>query len=208
MIAETVGRLSALNTASRRTWLVASALVVGLVGTGPLAHQISRDMTLLQPPETKPAIRNSTQNATKTNLNINTLVSAQLFGSSPAGTPVGPAKPQENLPETRLKLELRGVFGSSVEQAGSALIAEKGKTAKQYRVQEKLPGGAVLHAVATDFVTLQRNGRLETLSFPKPTSSSNTRVSSRSTKPGNSPKTASIKERLDRFRSAREDQFD
>lgn len=71
-------------------------------------------------------------------------------------------------PETRLRLDLKGVFASTIANDAMAIIAtSKGKD-KSYHIGDKIVGGAVLHAVYADRVILKRNGKLETLSLPKP----------------------------------------
>ncbi|MBU3071514.1 hypothetical protein KOI40_16935 [Aestuariicella sp. G3-2] len=98
---------------------------------------------------------------------IEALVAGQWFGAAKAAeTPQ--ITNQENVPETRLNLELHGVIGSTIAEEGRALIAEKGKGAKYYGVDDELPGGATISSVGTEQVILSRNGMLETLSFPKP----------------------------------------
>lgn len=102
-------------------------------------------------------------------LNISKLQSWHLFGrvgivakEKPARAPA-PVK----APETTLRLALDGVFRADIAADSTAIIAEKGKEGKLYRVGERLPGNAVLEAVHEDRVLLKRNGRLETLRFPE-----------------------------------------
>ncbi len=73
-----------------------------------------------------------------------------------------------NAPETRLRLDLKGVFASTnASQALAIISSSKGKD-KTYQIGDKITGGALLHAVYADRVILKRNGRLETLRLPKP----------------------------------------
>ena len=83
-------------------------------------------------------------------------------------------------PETRLRLELTGVYLASDPALSSAIIVDKGK-AESYKVGDKLPGGVKLHEVYEDRVIINRNGRLETLRFSEKTLASN--VSRQTTKP-------------------------
>ena len=70
-------------------------------------------------------------------------------------------------PETRLRLDLKGVFASTIaEQALAIISSSKGKD-KTYHIGDKVTGGAILHAVYADRVILKRNGKLETLRLPK-----------------------------------------
>jgi general secretion pathway protein C len=116
---------------------------------------------------------------------------------------------QQDIPDTRLKLELKGAFSSSEASRASALVSEKGKTAKRYYVNESLPGGAVLTQVNSDYITLSRGGQLEVLRFPKPVSSdvttSQSVAANNAAPPPNrnnatNSRTESIKERLMRLR--------
>ncbi len=95
---------------------------------------------------------------------IHTLIDAQLFGQAQSVNKQPPAA-AVHAPETRLRLELKGAFSHTLAEQSRALIAEKGKSAKYYRVGDVLPGGAALDQVAAEHVVLNRNGSLETLSF-------------------------------------------
>jgi|SaaInlStandDraft_1057018.scaffolds.fasta_scaffold11930_4 general secretion pathway protein C len=76
-----------------------------------------------------------------------------------------PSEVEIDAPTTRLNLELQGVFLSDIETASSAIVAERGKDGKLYQIGEKLPGLAILHAVASDHILLRRGTRLEKLLF-------------------------------------------
>jgi general secretion pathway protein C len=88
-----------------------------------------------------------------------------LFGvpSAPAEK-VTPAK--TNAPETRLNLELNGVYLGDDQPGNSrAIIAEKGKLQEHFRMGDQLPGNAVLDEIHADHVLLVRNGRYERLAL-------------------------------------------
>ena len=87
-----------------------------------------------------------------------------LFGDV-AATVVEPSLPTD-LPKTDLKLVLVGAMTDSDPQKASALIAADNQTRRFY-VGDNIPGGAVLHEVLSDSVVLKRDGRYETLFFPK-----------------------------------------
>jgi general secretion pathway protein C len=73
----------------------------------------------------------------------------------------------ENLPETNLRLSLRGVLAADGEFPGSALIEDdKGKT-EAYLVGSELPGNAKLRTVFPNRVIIERAGKLENLYFPE-----------------------------------------
>ena len=71
----------------------------------------------------------------------------------------------QDAPETRLNLELQGIFISENAADSSAIIAEKSKSGRLFRVGDKLPGNAYLHAVRPDHILLRRGSRLEKLMF-------------------------------------------
>ncbi|MBN7769127.1 general secretion pathway protein GspC [Marinobacter daepoensis] len=73
----------------------------------------------------------------------------------------------ENLPETNLRLSLRGVLAADGDFPGSALIEdEKGKT-EAFLVGNELPGNARLRTVFANRVIIERAGKLENLYFPE-----------------------------------------
>ena len=81
-------------------------------------------------------------------------------------------------PETRLKLELKGVFATTNASEALAIISTSKNKDKTYHIGDKVIGGAILHAVYADRVILKRNGRLETLRLPKSKLDSNAFYSS------------------------------
>lgn len=88
----------------------------------------------------------------------------QLFGQAKREAATQ-AQVIESAPETRLRLDLYGVVVGDGNQSGGAIIAERGKGAEYFRVDDRLPGGVRLAAVYPDKVLLDRNGVSETLSF-------------------------------------------
>lgn len=73
----------------------------------------------------------------------------------------------KDAPETRLKLELLGVFAHADSELAGAIIQEKGKAAKLYHPGDDLPGRATLYKIYADRVLLKRVGVTEALSFDK-----------------------------------------
>ncbi len=71
-------------------------------------------------------------------------------------------------PETRLQLELHGVFLAAAEEDSSAIVAERNRQGKLVFVGERMPGNAELVRVLQDRIVLRRGGTLETLRFPEP----------------------------------------
>lgn len=71
------------------------------------------------------------------------------------------------IPETRLRLTLRGVMALDDSGTGAAVIADPAGKEALYHVGDTLPGGAKLKAVHPQHVVLSRRGRLETLRLPR-----------------------------------------
>ena len=93
-------------------------------------------------------------------------------GKQPPKETVKKKDPGFKAPITRLPLVLNGVFQAEREEESSAIVAEKGKAGKLYKVGDKLPGNVILETVYEDRIILNQNGRLETLHFPKISTSS------------------------------------
>jgi len=70
------------------------------------------------------------------------------------------------MPETRLKLILRGVVSGSYDSLSGAIIADPSGKQSFYPLGADLPGGAVLKEVHQRHIVLMRNGNLETLRLP------------------------------------------
>lgn len=94
------------------------------------------------------------------------LASLDLFGR--AGETSGPSEiDTENLPETNLRLFLRGVLAADGEFPGSALIEDSESNTEAYLVGDELPGNAKLRSVHANRVIIERGGMLENLYFPE-----------------------------------------
>ncbi|NOZ53208.1 MAG: type II secretion system protein GspC [Gammaproteobacteria bacterium] len=70
------------------------------------------------------------------------------------------------VPETRLNLKLKGVFASTDMAAARAIIADAKGSEDSYRINDEVPGGAILNEIYANRVILEHNGRLETLKLP------------------------------------------
>lgn len=88
----------------------------------------------------------------------------QLFGT-PRQADSGPP------PATNLQLTLLGSFVHSDPQRSSAMIQRQGQSAQRFAVGADVDNGVRLDAVYADRVELVRNGRRESLTFPRPSSS-------------------------------------
>ncbi|MCC5887366.1 MAG: hypothetical protein JJT88_13110 [Gammaproteobacteria bacterium] len=70
-------------------------------------------------------------------------------------------------PETRLQLELQGVFLGTADGTSSAIVAERNRDGRLFFVGDRMPGNAELVRVLEDRIVLRRGGALETLRFPE-----------------------------------------
>lgn len=89
-----------------------------------------------------------------------------LFGR-PRGTAGGAAgiAATENLRDTRLSLELVGVFVAAAANDSRALIAQKGRQPEGYAPGDRLPGNARLVDVYWNRVVISRAGQHELIRF-------------------------------------------
>lgn len=97
------------------------------------------------------------------------LKDAHLFGEA-AEQPETVLPAVVDAPDTTLNLILRGILSvSKPEDPNGSVIIESLGQSKTYYVGGTIEGadGATLHTVYSDRVLLNRNGRLETLRFPK-----------------------------------------
>mgnify|MGYP001188257984 FL=1 len=99
---------------------------------------------------------------------IDHVTALNLFGDASRSQLNPTATVTESLEETRLNLELVGVFAASTDdpEDSAALISEKRGTAKLFRINERVPGNATLVEVFADSVVLERSGKRELLRFP------------------------------------------
>jgi general secretion pathway protein C len=97
-------------------------------------------------------------------VSVNAILSRNLFGEAGAQPQV--ADNQAPAVETRLPLELLGVFVADVEAESAAIVAQRGKPGELYIIGAMLPGNAELLEVHNDHIVLRRAGARETLRFP------------------------------------------
>lgn len=126
--------------------------------TNPAARQAART------PDTRPAV------------SINAIVNRNLFGEAGDAAVADTGLPAV---ETRLPLELLGVFVADEAEDSAAIVAQKGKAGLLYVVGEKVPGNAELLEVHADHIVLRRAGNRETLRFPQVASSAPVAVPNR-----------------------------
>ena len=94
------------------------------------------------------------------------LSSLSLFGTA-ASNSVATEIDTENLPETNLRLFLRGVLAAQGDFPGSALIEDDKSKTEAYLVGDALPGNAKLRSVHPNRDIIERAGKLENLYFPE-----------------------------------------
>jgi general secretion pathway protein C len=97
---------------------------------------------------------------------LTTVSPLHVFGEADK-EPMALAQPIE-APETRLRLELSGLFASSDPKQSLAIISEKNGKEDSYRIGDTVPGNATVHEIYADRVILRRLGKLETLRLKEP----------------------------------------
>ncbi|HBY48280.1 MAG TPA: hypothetical protein DEH09_02975, partial [Alcanivorax sp.] len=134
-----------------------------------LAYVIARTVWMLWygPPDSVPesdlqqvAVAGSRQG--QSGISSSQVQSWNLFGVYQAEPGAVDDRPVD-APDTRLSLELLGLFQTRDRDKSSAIIAEKGKDAELFHIGDAIPGNAELEDIYADRVILRRQGRLETL---------------------------------------------
>jgi len=92
-----------------------------------------------------------------------------------------------NAPETKLNLELKGVFTAENEAESTAIVSESNKTGETYHIGDRLPGNAILSAVYDDHILIKRGSRFEKLKFSEEAFKSASIEASASKKPAARP---------------------
>ncbi|MDH3953699.1 MAG: type II secretion system protein GspC, partial [Gammaproteobacteria bacterium] len=98
------------------------------------------------------------------------IASVHLFGEADAddAAPVVPEISDEDLEDTRLSsLELKGTIASPEPTMSAAIITDGKNEEKVYLIGDPIASSAKLHAVYTDRVVLNENGRLTNLRLPE-----------------------------------------
>lgn len=98
-------------------------------------------------------------------VSVSAILSRNLFGEAGSSTTV--VESSAPAVETRLPLELQGVFQADDAAASAAIVAQKGRAGELYLVGQTLPGNAELIEVHADHIVLRRAGSRETLRFPE-----------------------------------------
>ena len=102
--------------------------------------------------------------------NVQAIAATHLFGEASAddAAPVIPETTDENLEDTSLSnLELKGTIASPEPAMSAAIITDGRNEEKVYLIGDPIGSAAKLHAVYTDRVVLNENGRLTNLRLPE-----------------------------------------
>jgi general secretion pathway protein C len=160
----------ALQKFNRRSAIIASILLVIAC-----AYVLANFTWMLFPqPETdlKPVAMNIRSNTAQYNpqAEFQRLTRSNLLGAAQSK----PVATQQDAPETRLNLTLKGVLAATPMRLASAIIAEGNRGDEEiYTVGDSLSGGVLVKEIHADYVLLERNGQLEKLKLPKDTDGSN-----------------------------------
>jgi general secretion pathway protein C len=101
---------------------------------------------------------------------VQAIAAAHLFGEASAddAAPVVPEISEEDLEDTRLSnLQLKGTIASPEAAMSAAIITDGSNEEKVYLIGDPIASSAKLHAVYTDRVVLNENGRLTNLRLPE-----------------------------------------
>jgi general secretion pathway protein C len=142
----------------------------------------------------QPVLPAATPRPQRSAVNIQTVVSAHLFGV--AAAEVSNQNP-EDAPQSSANLQLAGTIATQNPKHGVAIISEAGAPSKVYSVGERI-AGAALHSVYLDRVVLDRGGALETLLLPRQQPPSG-RAAAASRRSGVDPRTAAAVDNIRRM---------
>lgn len=134
----------------------------GLLNVGALlllTASLAQWTWLLAKPNMTPSMTASSNAAEQdTQLNVQPLLSAHLFGQVSQELGAGRL---ENLPISSMNLVLSGVIAAS--SGGFALLSANGQPQESFAVGQAITGGAVLQAVYRDRIVIEHNGVMESL---------------------------------------------
>ncbi len=150
-----------------------------------------------------PIVKEATTQSVKPDRFAQTIAGLNLFGHVDASAPPTPV-----VRETRLNLVLRGVMATHGKNARAIIYSPSGSERGEnpYAINAKLPGGATLKEIHSDYIVLLHNGRHETLRLPKKvvaTGSTGHNISSQSSnRPSSGPSTVSSTQKIREYRDA------
>ena len=144
-----------------------TALLLTLAMIGTLGWQAYRFWEQEQTQQTQSATRQVAETARPARQQPDvSLASVEMFGRA-APQDMTADQDTENLPETNLRLYLRGVLAGTEDQPGSALIEDDRNRTEVYIIGDELPGNARLRSVHANRIIIERGGKLENLYFPE-----------------------------------------
>ena len=151
--------LQLFNDHSRKVATATSILLIVLMSL-TVAHTVLFFIeTMTRPVIILGSTTARTNDITRPTLKVSSL---ELFGR----LEVSDTLPQAiDAPETKLNLELRGIFIAQNVNLSTAIVAQKNKTGELFAIGDKLPGNATLAAVFEDHVLIRRGTRVEKLLF-------------------------------------------
>jgi general secretion pathway protein C len=117
------------------------------------APEDSSAMVMAPPPAT----------AVRKGIDVQAIATAHMFGEA-EGEQIAPADAQP----TQMNLVLAGVLAANDPTKGLAMIGDSSQSSKVYAVGATVRPGTRLHSVYMDHVILDRNGQLEKLALPRP----------------------------------------
>lgn len=144
-------RLAPSRLGERAPWLLAVLLL--LVACAWLAWQSAQLIRLLRSPVEVGEVAGS---APEPGADLERL--EPLFGPSPRG--------QGSTPQTNLNLTLLASFVAADPARSTVILQRSGEPARRFSVDERIDDNTRIHAVYRDRIEIERNGRIEQLSFP------------------------------------------
>lgn len=151
--------LQLFNEHSRKIATAISVVLIILMSIS-VANTVLFVLEAMNPPEINVAdTSRRVQKATTPTFKVSNL---ELFGKLQEAASVPEVI---DAPETKLNLELQGVFIAEDSRESTAIIAQKGRTGELFEIGERLPGNATLAAVNQDHVLIRRGTRMEKLMF-------------------------------------------
>jgi general secretion pathway protein C len=151
--------LQLFNAHSRKVATATSILLIVL-----MSLTVARTVLFFMENMTRPAIILNSKPANSSAITQPTfrVSSLELFGR----LEVADTLPQAiDAPETKLNLELQGIFIAQNVKLSTAIVAQKNKTGELFAIGDRLPGNATLAAVFEDHVLIRRGTRMEKLLF-------------------------------------------
>ena len=142
---------------SRRVAMLVNIILIVFMSL-TVANAVLFFMEMSAPASTSP-VRQSVQPAEPAP--VYKVSDLELFGRAQAAAP----KEVIDAPETKLNLELQGVFIAEDDNRSTAIIGQRSKVGELYAIGDRLPGNATLASVYVDHVLIRRSGRVEKLMF-------------------------------------------